>query len=189
MGVEGRDGGVVPVGDLPEEDPRDYWAGELQPGQADEVVGDRFGAEVDGDLDGGAAVGGCLLGGGHGHVGGAEVCLFRGEGGDARAAADGGVADRHARVLLLVSGEGQGEERRVERRARAGDPHRGGGSTGGGGHGLRAAGGSGCAGGERDRQQREGACGGDEHIRLGSAGPRVREQVWHRRRPLLEGVI
>jgi hypothetical protein len=67
LGVERRDGRVVPVGDLPEEDPRDDGAGELQPacGRPHEVVGDGFGAEVDGDLDGGASMGGCLLGGGH----------------------------------------------------------------------------------------------------------------------------
>ena len=118
LGVEGRDGGVVPVGDLPEEDPRDYRAGELQPGQAEGGCRRRFGTEVDGDLHGGAAVGGCLLGGGHGHIGGAEVGLLAAERRDARAAADRGVGDRHARVLLLVCGERLVEERRVECRPR-----------------------------------------------------------------------
>ena len=105
---------VAPAGDLAEEDPCDDRAGEVQLGQAGEVVGDGFGAEVDGDLDGGAAVGGGLLGGGHGHVGGTEIGLLRGEGGDARAAAHRGVADRHCGVFLVVSGERRVEERCVE---------------------------------------------------------------------------
>ena len=112
--VEGHEGGVAPAGDLAEEDPCDDRAGEVQPEQAGEVVGDGFGAEVDGNLDGSAAVGGGLLGGSHGHVGGAEIGLFRGEGGDARAAAHRGVADRHCGVFAVVSGERRVEERRVE---------------------------------------------------------------------------
>src|ERR1035438_3425672 len=55
-GVERGDDGVVPSGDLAEEDPCDDGAGEVQPRQAEEVVDDDFGAEVDGDLDGRPAV-------------------------------------------------------------------------------------------------------------------------------------
>jgi hypothetical protein len=65
-----------------------------------------------------------LLGGGHGYVGGAEVDLPGAERGAARAAAHGGIADRHSRVLQLVCGEGHGEERRVERRPGSGKGRR-----------------------------------------------------------------
>ena len=54
-----------------------------------------------------------MLGGGHGHVGGAEVDLPGAERGDARAAAHGRVADGHRRILLTVFREGEVEERRA----------------------------------------------------------------------------
>jgi hypothetical protein len=41
--------------------------------------------------------------------------------GDSRASAHGGIADGHAGVLLLVGGEGNGEEWRVERRPGPGE--------------------------------------------------------------------
>jgi hypothetical protein len=88
-----------------------------------------FAAEGVGHLrDGSAYGGGGLLAGGHRHVGGAEIDLPGAERGDARAAAHGGVSNGHARVLLLVPGEGHGEERRIERRA---GPGEGGSMTGG----------------------------------------------------------
>ena len=74
--------------------------------------------------------GGGLLGGGHGHVGGAEVDLPGAERGDARAAAHRGVADGHGGVLLVVVGEGRGEERRVERRPGPGQGGRAAGAEG-----------------------------------------------------------
>ena len=83
-----------------------------------DVVSDGHGAEVDRDLESGAAASAGQVGGAGGDVGGAEVHLPGGEPGDAGAAADRGVADRDAWVGLLVGGERRGEERRVERRSR-----------------------------------------------------------------------
>jgi conjugative relaxase-like TrwC/TraI family protein len=116
--VKRGDGGVVPVGDLPEVDLGEHRAGQVQPGACREgqVVGDAFAAQVDRDLGDRSAFGGGQFTGIHGHVGGAEVDLLRADRGDARAAADHGIGDGHAWVQLLVSGEGCGEERRVERR-------------------------------------------------------------------------
>jgi hypothetical protein len=80
----------MPAGDLSEEDPGDHRAGQVQPGARREgqVAGHSFSTQVDGYLHDLASLGGGLLGGGHGHVRGAEIGVFRGECGDARAAAD-----------------------------------------------------------------------------------------------------
>jgi hypothetical protein len=116
--VEGGDGRVVPAGDLPEEDTGEHWAGQVQPGASREVqvVGHVFATQGDGHLRDAASPGGGLLGGGHGHVGGAEIDLPSAERGDARTAAHDGIADGHAWMLLMVFGEGHSEEWRVERR-------------------------------------------------------------------------
>ena len=117
--VERGDGGVVPGGDLPEEDGREDRAGQVQPGTRREVqvVGHAFGAQGVGYLGDRAAFGGCQFAGVHGHVGGAEVGLLGADRGDARAAAHGGIGHGDRRVQLVVPGEGQGEERGDVRRA------------------------------------------------------------------------
>src|SRR5271166_5189721 len=148
-GVEGGDGRVVPAGDLPEEDGCEHRARQVQPGacREAEVAGRPFAAQGDGHLPHRASAGGCLLAGGHGDVGGAEVDLPGAERGDARAAAYRGVADGHTRVLLLVPGEGGGEERRVECGA-------------GPGKGARMVGWDGAGRGRRRRRAARGAGGG-----------------------------
>ena len=128
--------GIAPAGDLAEEDAGEHWAGQVQPGARREaqVVDHPFSAQVDGHLHDGTSLSGCLLAGGHGHVGGAEIGLLRAEGGDARAAAHRGVAHCHGRMLLVVFGERQIEERRVEGGSRSGErPRRAAGGGGGGG--------------------------------------------------------
>ena len=172
-GVEGGDGRVVPAGDLAEEDPGEHRAGQVQPGtgRQAQVVGDAVAAQVDGHLGDGSALGGGLLGRGHRHVGGAEVDLLRADRGDARAAAHHGVADGHAGVLLLVVGEGDGEERRVERRT---GPDEGGPMAAGAaaGHGQRSRGArGGRAGASADGEQDDGGSGGPDGGVRGVAGP------------------
>jgi hypothetical protein len=154
--VERGDGRVVPQGDLPEEDRREHRAGQVQPGTCWEgqVVDHAFAAQGDGHLRDRPALGGGLLAGGHRHVGGAEIDLSGAERGDARAAAHSGVADTHAGMLLLVPGEGHGEERRVERRPGTGEGGRvaaGAGRGGDGRRGVRAAGAGAGGGKQRDR--------------------------------------
>src|SRR6202008_726030 len=109
-------GRVVPLGDLAEEDLREDRAGQLQRAVAEgqHVVGDRDGAEVDRDLDGGTAARAGQVSGAGRDLGGAEVHLPGGEAVDAGAAADRRVSDPGGRVGLLVGGERQVEEWRVE---------------------------------------------------------------------------
>ena len=175
-GVEDGKGRVVPLGDLAEEDLRENGAGELQPRAVEprHVVGDGDGAEVNGDLERGAAPRAGEVGGAGGDVGGAEVDLPGGEAGDAGAAADRVVADRGGRMGLLVGGEREVEERRVEGRPGAGQVGHGRGARrGGAGRGARARG---ERGGQAERRG-----GGGQH-----AVPGGETQVWHRRRPVCE---
>ena len=103
--VESCDRRVIPAGDLPEEDSGEHRAGQVQPGARREVqvIGHAFASQGDRHLRDAASPGCGLLGGGHGHIGGAEVGLPGGEGGGtASATAHDGITDAYPRMQLVV---------------------------------------------------------------------------------------
>ncbi len=96
---------------------REDRAGQAQrPAAAGEgVVGDRDGAEVDGNLKAGPPLAPARSAVLAGTSVAPKFDLPGGEPGDAGAAADGGVPDGGVGMGLLVGGERRAEERRVER--------------------------------------------------------------------------